>query len=77
MNHILSGPVLLLELLGENVVERVKELAGPDDSVEARKVAPTSLRACYGKDSLENAIYIEEDQEAIQDVSSFVTLYTF
>lgn len=51
LEHIVSGPIVGLELVGENAVEKWKEMMGPGDPIEARRVAPNSLRALYGKDS--------------------------
>ncbi|XP_057657752.1 nucleoside diphosphate kinase 7 [Diorhabda carinulata] len=48
---IVSGPIVALELVGENAVQRWQDLMGPDNPVEARKTSPNSLRAIYGQDS--------------------------
>lgn len=52
LENIVSGPIVGMELIGENAVERWKEIMGPGDPIEARRVAPNSLRALYGKDSI-------------------------
>lgn len=51
LENIVSGPIIAMELVGENALQRFQELMGPSDPIEARKSAPTSLRALYGKDS--------------------------
>nr|CAH7728772.1 unnamed protein product [Callosobruchus chinensis] len=51
LEHIISGPVVAMELVGEDAVNRWRELMGPCDPIEARKTHPQSLRAIYGKDS--------------------------
>ncbi|KAH1000706.1 hypothetical protein HUJ04_013001 [Dendroctonus ponderosae] len=51
LEHLVSGSVVALELVGENAVEKWLEVLGPDDPLEAKKTAPNSLRALYGKDS--------------------------
>ncbi|XP_074042251.1 nucleoside diphosphate kinase homolog 7 isoform X2 [Leptinotarsa decemlineata] len=51
LEQIVSGPLAAVELVGENAIERWRQLMGPSDPIEARKVAPNSLRAIYGKDS--------------------------
>lgn len=51
LEHIVSGPIVAMELVGENAVERWNQLMGPKNPIEARKVAPNSLRALYGKDT--------------------------
>ncbi|XP_066249606.1 nucleoside diphosphate kinase homolog 7 [Euwallacea similis] len=51
LEHLISGSIVAVELVGENAVERWLEVLGPDDPLEARKIAPNSLRALYGGDS--------------------------
>nr|CAI5833968.1 unnamed protein product [Callosobruchus analis] len=51
LEHIISGPVVAMELVGEDAVNRWSELMGPCDPIEARKTHPQSLRAIYGRDS--------------------------
>ncbi|KAJ8975378.1 hypothetical protein NQ317_010023 [Molorchus minor] len=48
LEHINSGPVVALELVGEDAIKRFKKEMGPSEPVEARKVEPNSLRAIYG-----------------------------
>ena len=43
-----SGPVVVFELQAENAIQRWKDMAGPVHPDEARKVAPSSLRARFG-----------------------------
>ena len=47
-NFLSSGPVIVVELQAENAIKHWKDLAGPDHPDEARKVAPSSLRARFG-----------------------------
>ncbi|KAL6260226.1 hypothetical protein P5V15_007761 [Pogonomyrmex californicus] len=72
INYLTSGPVVALELLGRNGIMKWQELAGPEDSKHARSVAASSLRACYGKDEIYNAVYGSNDAEtAIQELQYF------
>lgn len=64
INHLTSGPVVALELLGENSIARWHELAGPEDSERARSTAASSLRARYGRDETRNAVHVSENAEA-------------
>lgn len=50
LEHIVSGPIFGMELVGENAIQRWLELMGPRDPIEARRLAPNSLRALYGND---------------------------
>ena len=43
-----SGPVIALELIGEEAIGKWRALIGPTDSATARSEAPTSLRARFG-----------------------------
>ncbi|XP_076661642.1 nucleoside diphosphate kinase homolog 7 isoform X1 [Halictus rubicundus] len=62
-NHLISGPIVALELLGDHAITRWLEVIGPDDSEEARSKVPNSLRACYGKDSVHNALHGSLNEE--------------
>ncbi|XP_054014934.1 nucleoside diphosphate kinase 7 [Hylaeus anthracinus] len=64
VNQLTSGPIVALELLGDHAVTYWLEVMGPEDSEEARAKAPSSLRACYGKDSVHNAVYGSSNEEA-------------
>ena len=70
VNYVTSGPVVALELLGEDCVTRWQEITGPNDSAEAREKAPSSIRACYGKDNIQNAVYGSADKESAERVLS-------
>ncbi|XP_013415203.1 nucleoside diphosphate kinase 7 [Lingula anatina] len=48
IQYITSGPVMAFELMGENAVEKWRNLLGPTDSAEARSEAPYSIRARFG-----------------------------
>jgi len=55
-----SGPVVAAVLEGEDVIERVREIIGPTDSEEARRIAPNSIRALFGTDKGRNAIHASD-----------------
>ena len=71
VNHLTSGAIVALELLGDHAITRWHEVIGPEDSEEARAKAPSSLRACYGKDRVHNAVHGSVDQEAAQKELDF------
>lgn len=52
-----SGKIVKLDLEGEAAVRRWRELIGPTNSEVARKEAPGSVRARYGKDVQRNAAH--------------------
>ena len=45
---IMSGPIVILELQGEDALQRWLDVLGPSDSATARGSAPYSLRARFG-----------------------------
>ncbi|XP_031830684.1 nucleoside diphosphate kinase homolog 7 [Nomia melanderi] len=63
VNYLISGPIVALELLGDHAITRWLELIGPEDTEEARTKAPNSLRACYGKDTVHNALHGSLNEE--------------
>ncbi|XP_072021755.1 nucleoside diphosphate kinase homolog 7-like [Amphiura filiformis] len=52
-----SGPILAMELMGENTVAAWRNLLGPTDSSRARSEAPRSIRAKFGTDQTQNACH--------------------
>ena len=43
-----------MELVGENAIQRFRELIGPTDPSQARSEVATSLRARFGRDVLDD-----------------------
>lgn len=60
MENLTSGVVTVMELIGENAYERLRQLCGPDSFEEAKSNHPASLRALYGFDEIRNGILISE-----------------
>ncbi|CAH1400425.1 unnamed protein product [Nezara viridula] len=58
LNFLKSGPVIAMELICENAVQKFQELAGPEDPKEAKNSAPESLRSIYGVDLVYNVFHI-------------------
>ncbi|XP_041114962.1 nucleoside diphosphate kinase 7-like isoform X1 [Polyodon spathula] len=50
-----SGPVVAMEILGDEAVTAWRRLLGPTDSSVARNEAPDSVRANFGTDGTKNA----------------------
>merc|ERR1712048_437027 len=65
INHMTSGPVFALELIGENAVSQWRNLLGATNPLEAKSNDPRSIRAmfgsclpknaCHGSDGIESA----------------------
>ncbi len=59
-----SGPVVAAVLEGEEAIQRTRDIIGPTDSEEARKIAPDTIRAKYGTDKGQNAIHASDSKES-------------
>lgn len=69
IEHIVSGPVLMMELISRNAVQRLIDVCGPVDPGDAKAHSPNSLRAKFGKDLLKNAVHCSETAAASKRVS--------
>ncbi len=59
-----SGLCLAVEIRGANAVSRIRRLCGPRDVDIAKQIRPESLRAQFGKSTVQNAVHctdLEED----------------
>ncbi|OHT03453.1 Nucleoside diphosphate kinase family protein [Tritrichomonas foetus] len=54
VSYITSGPIFALELVGPNAISKWRELIGPTNLDNAKRDAPTSLRAMYARSTTEN-----------------------
>ena len=61
MDNITSGPVVVLEVLGENALEQLRKICGPNDFEDAKQNYPGSLRALYGLDEIRCAVLYPKD----------------
>ncbi|XP_044297495.1 nucleoside diphosphate kinase 7 isoform X5 [Varanus komodoensis] len=57
LEFITSGPVVAMEILGDDAISRWKNLLGPANSVVARTDAPDSIRANFGTDGIRNVAH--------------------
>lgn len=55
-----SGPAIILEVRGEDVVPGLRELAGPYDPEIARALRPSTIRARFGVNSVKNAVHVTD-----------------
>lgn len=61
MDNITSGLVVVLEVLGENAIEQLKRICGPDDIDDAKQNFPSSLRSLYALDDIKCAVLCPKD----------------
>uniref|UniRef100_A0A673CWN0 Nucleoside diphosphate kinase homolog 7 n=1 Tax=Sphaeramia orbicularis TaxID=375764 RepID=A0A673CWN0_9TELE len=54
VQFVSSGPVVAMELMGDEAVSIWRRLLGPADSATARKEAPHCVRAQFGTDGIKN-----------------------
>jgi hypothetical protein len=57
IHRLRRTPIYALVLERENAVGAWRELAGPTNSVKAKEIAPSSIRALYGTDGSQNAVH--------------------
>lgn len=55
MQFVSSGPVIAMELMGDEAVSTWRKVLGPTDSGVAQKDAAHSLRGQFGTDGTKNA----------------------
>ncbi|HKW15232.1 MAG TPA: nucleoside-diphosphate kinase [Candidatus Krumholzibacteria bacterium] len=61
--YITSGPVVAVEVEGEQAVTRIRELIGATNPAEAR---PGTVRAMYGKSLQNNAVHGSDSPESAE-----------
>ena len=54
MQFVSSGPVVAMELMGDEAMSIWRKLLGPADSAVARREAPQCVRAQFGTDGIKN-----------------------
>ena len=70
ITHVISGPVLVVELLGNNAIQSWSQFVGPMDPDEARRSSPTSLTAKYGRDKVKNGFFATSNPEEVEHLLS-------
>ncbi|XP_063306222.1 nucleoside diphosphate kinase 7 [Pelobates fuscus] len=57
INFMTSGPIIALEVIGDDAVSSWRKLLGPTNSCLARSESPGSIRARFGTDGTKNAAH--------------------
>ena len=57
IEHLISGPSIVLEVRQENVVKSFRALCGPNDPEIAKHLRPDTIRAKFGLDRVKNAVH--------------------
>ena len=57
VTHLISGPIIALELRQDDVVQKLRALVGPHDPIIARALRPHTFRALFGIDRVRNVCH--------------------
>lgn len=57
IEHMTTGPCIVLEVRQENAVKAFRDLAGPMDPEIAKNLRPNTIRARFGLDKVKNAVH--------------------
>jgi len=63
VSFLTQGQVIAIEIRGENAIQRLNDLLGPQDASFARNCAPNSIRARFGTNCIQNAAHGSSDAE--------------
>ena len=64
VKYITSGPVVAMELVGENAIAKWRTIIGPTNLEKAKAEAPRSLRAMYARSTTENFAHGSDSPES-------------
>merc|ERR1711959_29922 len=72
VSFMASDAITCLEIVGDNCVAVWNELMGPADPNEARSTAPSSIRAAFGTDAVQNAVHGSKNgQDSVREREFF------
>lgn len=57
ISHLISGPIIALELRQDDVVNKLRALVGPHDPIIAKALRPHTFRALFGIDRVRNVCH--------------------
>ncbi len=66
-----TGPIVAMELVGPDAVNRWRNMMGPTDSQKAKEQGPHLLRARFGSDGTRNAVHGSDSAASAQREISF------
>uniref|UniRef100_A0A668A4A1 Nucleoside diphosphate kinase homolog 7 n=1 Tax=Myripristis murdjan TaxID=586833 RepID=A0A668A4A1_9TELE len=72
VTELCSGPCMALEIRGTDTPKTFREFCGPANPEIARHLRPTTLRALYGKDKVQNAVHCTDlPEDGVLEVQYF------
>jgi len=63
LEHLSSGPIIVMEVRQENVIQNFRKLAGPTDPEIAKHLRPNTIRAKFGHERVRNAVHCTDMPE--------------
>jgi nucleoside diphosphate kinase len=70
-----SGPCMAVAVRKENAIAELRSLCGPTDPLLAKKTAPDTLRAYYGRDSTRNAVHSSDSSQSSAHELDLIDLF--
>lgn len=75
IEHLASGPIIVLEIRQENVVPAFRALVGPHDPEIAKYLRPNTIRAKFGLDRVRNAVHCTDlAEDAVVECEYFFNI---
>lgn len=75
IDQVTSGPIIVMEVRQENVVQSLRNLVGPHDPEIAKILRPKTLRAVFGQDRVKNSVHCTDlPEDGVLEVQYFFEL---
>lgn len=71
VNFLMSGPIMVMQLIREDAINKFQEVAGPEDPVSASKMGYETIRGNYGTDLLQNVLLSATTIEEVEKFSEY------
>ncbi len=73
--ELTRGPCIAMEVRQENVVDKLRLLAGPHDPESGKIVRRDSLRARFGRDKIQNGVHVTDlPEDGLLEVEYFFNI---
>lgn len=73
LKHLTSSGCIGFELISNNGVNKLLEMAGPDDSTVAKELNPNSLRGKFGENDVRNVLYCSKTSYDANNVRCYAS----